>query len=435
MLTIDLQSPHDEAPALSWVTRFTLAGREPIGAKYSALLLLEGELVAAAEANFSLAVAYQGSVVKQCDPWLEDCGAGEVPPGAKLYRFRCELGLLGYPQDFSLEVGIQRAGQAPVTAATLGVRRMGDLPTSQSELAPILVTSHGRSGSSLFMKELGRHPAILVNGSHPYETRAANYWLHTLGVLTAPADHNAALHPGRFHSDPGRTGKIHSDPGRTGPFPENTFSRSGNQHQLQNMRASLLEKTVGFCTENIQDFYAAVAGDQDKPQAQYFAEKSLPGHVPLIAEVVYPNLKEVILVRDLRDIACSMRAFAEKRGRTSFGGVGVSDWQSMIDEMVPGAERMLEHWLVRRSRALLVRYEDFLADHAGAMRRVFEYLDLDAPADAAAAPLETAEADGHRSSDTDASSIGRWKKDMAPDIAGLSEERFGPMLRAFGYVD
>ena len=55
-------------------------------------------------------------------------------------------------------------------------------------MQPIMVTSPGRSGSTLLMRMLAEHPDIIVHERFPYETNVFSYWMHFMHVLAAPAD-------------------------------------------------------------------------------------------------------------------------------------------------------------------------------------------------------------------------------------------------------
>ena len=69
-----------------------------------------------------------------------------------------------------------------------------------------------------------------------------------------------------------------------------------------------------FAQQRIDAVYRQVAALGDG-RAEFFAEKCLPeGNVPQLLRELYPDAREVFLVRDFRDMLCSIRAFNEKRG-------------------------------------------------------------------------------------------------------------------------
>ena len=75
------------------------------------------------------------------------------------------------------------------------------------------------------------------------------------------------------------------------------------------------------------------------------------------------------------------------------------------------------------------------ADSVGAL---FAYLDLDGSEATVAGVLsrasrDTAELRGHRTSDSPAASIGRWRHDLSPALQAVCAEALGEDLAWFGY--
>src|SRR4029077_12418921 len=92
----------------------------------------------------------------------------------------------------------------------------------------------------------------------------------------------------------------------------------------------------------------------------FFAEKGLPDHVPDVLADVYPDAREVILVRDIRDVICSAVAFDAKRGRRSFGRESLDDDLGFVSQLHMDLGRLVRSWQRRQSTALLVRYETLI---------------------------------------------------------------------------
>ena len=72
----------------------------------------------------------------------------------------------------------------------------------QDDLPPILLTSTGRSGTSLMMRRLERDKSIVVSGHFPYETKLLTYYAHAFEILTAPGNHERSVNPDLIFDDP-----------------------------------------------------------------------------------------------------------------------------------------------------------------------------------------------------------------------------------------
>ena len=142
---------------------------------------------------------------------------------------------------------------------------------------------------------------------------------------------------------------------------------------------------------------------QDRPAARYFAEKLRPDFVPELMREIYPGAREVILVRDFRDMVSSMFAFNAKRGFEGFRRGAAGSDAEFIADRVGGVRRGTGAGAGARapSGAHLVRYEDLVPRPAGRSRALLGYLGLDssgAALDAMVASVTARgdESDGHR---------------------------------------
>jgi sulfotransferase family protein len=160
------------------------------------------------------------------------------------------------------------------------------------------------------------------------------------------------------------------------------------------------------------------------------------------------GLKVIIMVRDGRDVACSMRVRFEDSmgGRTAAFAHGVGRW---VEEN--------RQWLKHQNhpRLLMIKYEELTADFAATARRITDFL---------GEAFEPALLDFHRSKKhylhnarVDApppptqqhinqlrnwqvhqplfDGSGRWRTEMSDDEKRLFKERAGSLLISFGYVE
>ncbi|HET9593720.1 MAG TPA: sulfotransferase domain-containing protein, partial [Solirubrobacterales bacterium] len=147
--------------------------------------------------------------------------------------------------------------------------------------------------------------------------------------------------------------------------------------------------------------------------------------------------REVILVRDFRDMLCSVIAFNQKRGYQAFGRADVgSDAEYVETTVANSAKRLLRRMRERGGEAHLVRYEDLIQEPAETLAAMMGYLGLDAGDDSVAAVLARAEKeslDEHRTTSKASESIGRWQRDLSPELAQVCAEVLDPVLTEFGY--
>lgn len=160
-----------------------------------------------------------------------------------------------------------------------------------------------------------------------------------------------------------------------------------------------------------------------------------------------PGLKVIIMVRDGRDVACSMRVRFEDTmgGRESAFAHGISRWTN---------ENML--WLKHKEhpRLLMVRYEDLTRDFDGTMKTIADFLgeacepDLlefhrsrkhylhYARVDTAPEPTQQHinELRNWQVHQPLFDGSGRWRTDMSDEEKRVFKERAGQLLMSFGYA-
>lgn len=349
--------------------------------------------------------------------------------GAAHSGFSTMFGVVGLPPECAVHLTAVFEDQSSVVFASLHLRHQPLRSNCQVGLRPLLVTTLGRTGSTWLMRLLDEHPAIVAHRLHPYETRAAGYWLNMVKVLTEPADHIHSSHPDVFYHDTHWAGHHpYYMPPITDPPPvHHWFGRAYAEH------------VAGFCQESIESFYRGVAQAQEASHPVYFAEKCHPAHLPWIAWELYPEAREIILVRDLRDMVCSMLDFYRKTGRVSFGRDKVATDEEFVRRLRPAVLSLQRSWEARRQRACLVRYEDLLCRPTETLRDLLDYLAIDSSSATVDRILERASADSpklehHRTSAASGTSMGRWRASDGR-LQALFQECFGDVLPVFGYRD
>ncbi len=339
--------------------------------------------------------------------------------------FRDLLGALRLSLDFELELEAVLEDGARVPMCSLTGRRARPTTTFEPALRPIMVTSLGRSGTTWLMAMLAAHPSIVVDDVPPYERWPARYWTHMLKVMCDPTD---PAHPKR---------KNLFDPDTTGVFPNPFYSgASAKGGELGRwLGRTYVERFASFCMHNIDDWYTIAARAQGKENPVYFAEKnflSRPRPAEPVSEL-YPDVKEVFLVRDFRDMICSWISF---HGVRSLGAVFGTP--KLVDEIMPALARSLAAaWRARGEGAHLVRYEDLVFRPVEALRGLLRHLELDSSDDAIERMMGADEGrfESHGTSPALEKTVGRWRTEGDEAFRDHLNEVFDEPLAEFGYVE
>jgi hypothetical protein len=340
------------------------------------------------------------------------------------------VSVLGMNAEFELTVrALLKDDPRPVPLARIQGRRRTMPRSFEPGIQPLMVTSLGRTGSTWLMQLLAEHPSIVARRAHPYEMWPVRNWMQFLGALTEPIP------------DAESSGKVESPDAQwrvAHPFSNASLLLAPGMHEFFGRR--FVEQASEFFRRCGEDCYREIASLQHQAAPVFFAEKHLPYEVPGIVWELYPAAREIFLVRDFRDMLCSIAAFNQKRGSVGFG----RNWSATEDQYVLNLGRCVEWtrmaWNNRRDRACLVRYEDLVSHTTETLARILSYLGL--PADDAQidemirrAAVDTPDLEQHRTTPSLRESVGRWRRDLPPELYATCQEAFGASLADFGYAD
>lgn len=144
----------------------------------------------------------------------------------------------------------------------------------------------------------------------------------------------------------------------------------------------------------------------------------------------FPDVRFVVLVRDLRDVLVSSYTFQERQATA---------WQEA--SFVQRCEHLARfdeelHRLLEGRGDPVVRYEDLIARPEGELARIFGSLGLEM--DEAVAAWLDGEANSlfrsHGTSTSPADSVGRWRTMLQPEQQAMANDVLGPALARRGYV-
>lgn len=343
--------------------------------------------------------------------------------------FWCMLGTIGFPPEFDLILRVIFEGKTEsIAIATIRIRRDSLASAFWPKVQPLMITSLGRTGTTWLMRLLSVAPRIVTYNAYPYEMMPAKYWMHLLKVASEPANHLESAHWGNFsHS----LNWIGQNPYFTAPLTDHA-------PLLGWFGKTYIENLAEFCQQSIQGFYQTLAETQGIPSPQYFVEKSYPDHTPWLMWDLYPKAREIILVRDFRDMVASIYATNAKRGTQDFGRSEKSKDEDYINLLATHAQHLRDSWKMRSNRAYLVRYEDLILKPYAILEGVLTYLGLDSTSSVIErilheAKKDTPELSAHRTTSSPEASIGRWRTDLPDALKSVADKAFNSLLQTFGY--
>jgi hypothetical protein len=296
-----------------------------------------------------------------------------------------------------------------------GRTRLEHLRDEQRGLRPLLVTATGRSGTTMLMHRLGNARDIVIGEAYPYEMKLLTYYARALEVLTSPGNREKSVTPDNLFENPYFLGlnPFHH------PLFQPMFPRPGMLYDFFERHAS--QKIRAAFSEIVADFYHDMRCYQKKLGAHFFAEKAdVFTTARSFTRLAFRGVKEIVLVRDLRDVHCSRKSFWSDTPQASF--------QNLRSVQVA----LLQIQQENPDDALFLRYEDLIQQAEPTMARIASFLGLDEPI-RLKPETEQQVFSGHGTSEDPAASIGRWRHDMSAEERSAFATEFRPFLRAFGY--
>jgi hypothetical protein len=350
--------------------------------------------------------------------------------------FWITMGTLALDLEFVLRIEAVFQDESHATLAIIHGRQQPLTSAFEPKLQPLLITSMGRTGTTLLMRLLTEHPQVVGHRVYPYEMRAHSYWMQMLQVLSEPSDYFFRPHINDFLP---QVAKI-------GHHPAYYYPPAGNpagpdQGPLNKwFGRAYTEHLAAFCQQSAEDFYWEVARSHGQVNPLFFAEKQIPEsvHIRRFIRVLYPRSREIFLFRDFKDTFCSIAAFNAKRGYMAFGRDKVESDQEFIRRLRLGGLRLLREWKSRHASSHRLRYEDLITSPLKSLENILEYLGVDASHSTIKGMVrrasdETPELREHRTIPDAEMSIGRWRTDLDESLRGVCDEVLGDLQRELGY--
>jgi hypothetical protein len=390
-------------------------------------LLIEGWVLTLSLAVEHVEVLHQERPVALAEANLERPDIASAYPeveGSSRAGYRVSIGTLKLAASFEIVLRAKLEDGTRLPLGRLRGRRRPLPAAGAEELQPLMVNTIGRSGSTLLVTQLSSHPDVVAFSPFVKDARISTYWTNVLQDLAEPSSFLAPFDPPDLEMPQwwlkSGTGEL------------------GDPEVERWLGGGAIDSLAAVCRSRIEAFYRELVVGDESPR--YFVEKYMPHQVvPDLLIEMYPGAREVILVRDFRDMLCSVLAFNRKRGWEAFGTAEAgSDVEYVRTALAQSAATLAGRLRGNGETPHLIRYEDLIQDPVPALTGLFEYLKLDADPDRVAETVRRAEASTasmqhHRTTSDPAASIGRWREDLPPEVAEACNEALGPLLAEFGY--
>lgn len=284
-----------------------------------------------------------------------------------------------------------------------------------ASLKPILVSGPGRSGTTLLMGLLAGAPEIVAAEWVPYELRLMAYYANAQRVLTHPGDTEHSTHHDKLPGDGYFIGfNPYNGPLQTTAFATPAVAQAYADHFVPG-------RVDGCFRDVIIEYYRLLALDKGKQQARYFAEKNhnLQRLVRHFADRAFGGVKEIITVRDPRDVMCSHLSWFHMEAERSFS------------DLSNAAKTVLQLHDAMPRDVYFNPYERLLRGEKACFLALSEFLQTEIaerPAEARQSVFAR-----HGTSADPAATVGRWRRDMPAEWRERCNEAWQPFLERFGY--
>jgi len=296
-------------------------------------------------------------------------------------------------------------------------------------LKPLLVDYFTRDGSTLMMRLLASSPQIAVGGGYPYEHKYFAYlfrWSHLIdktewprqvwnsgGLATLTQEQQMPL----MGAPPWRQREL---------FEPERGSEAMSDYAFRAIWEEFSRRAAAQTRKRLK-----------RPDANvtYYAEKHLSTWNVDLDRL--PPVQLLAVLRDPRDTYVSITSFAKKRQRAG-------RQRSMGRQPGESAEAWLKRHLARQKERLqwlleamkggtmpVVRYDDLVLNLESEAQRLGQILEVEF--DPAAVAADEKMRATHVSASTPEASVGRWRREMDPDLVKKFNDELGDELEALGF--
>jgi hypothetical protein len=296
-------------------------------------------------------------------------------------------------------------------------------------LQPLLVDYFTRDGSTLTMRLLASSPQIAVGGGYPYEQKYFAYlyrWSHLIEKTEWPR-------------------KVWNPGGLATLSQEKQMPLMGappwNEREL--LDPAVGEERFSEYTFRVlwEEFSRRAAAQtrarhgKQEADVRYYAEKHLSTWQ--VDTSALPPFELIAVLRDPRDTYVSIASFAKKRendGRKRSMGQQPGETHDAWLKRHLARQRDRLRWLRKAEdsgKMPVVRYENLVLNLDEEARRLEGILGVEL--DPAAVAADEKMRATHVSASTPEASVGRWRREMEPELVKRFNDELGKELEALGF--
>ena len=260
------------------------------------------------------------------------------------------------PSTFDLDVWAfyEHGGeaQAIVLASVVGTNRRDEIEIApEPRLSPVYVIGLARSGTTVLMRMLGAHPAVVCGDKYPMELCVSTFHARLARLAASTADFSAYTKSHLFSED---------EVLGPNPFASLNHVDRGILDEILQISSGAFSRAA---VEASEAWYRIIANHDGGRRAALFVEKSQPGRALVTALNVYPRARCIVLVRDPREAFLSRTRFNRKRGTKDFGeqsAMDINHWAQMHVE--EHRALLFDHEALRDRVVQVIRYEDLMEE-------------------------------------------------------------------------
>ncbi|MGH8559964.1 MAG: sulfotransferase family protein [Methylococcales bacterium] len=301
------------------------------------------------------------------------------------------------------------------------------LTTEANKLDLLLLSYYSRSGSTLLMKMLTKHPAITgyTKGTHDshiikYFTRFY-YMIKTSHIYINDHSRGSMIHRLNLLAD-------HYSPESVLPKPLE-FSQHINLSIFREHYSNFLGGYLPHLVRNL---------DMPDPlTAKYYVEKHMDGKSFGLLKAMFelfPRGKIIMLFRDPRDVYMSYLSFGQREHIIRMKG----KIEAKIKKIMVHYSKRLELYEEYKDITHIVRYEDLLMTPNKTIQNILAFLSLEVDGEVIKDMLEPLygndlQAKRHITADSVNESVGRWKFEMSESEKTFFRS-FNGIINRLGYT-
>lgn len=282
-------------------------------------------------------------------------------------------------------------------------------------IAPLIALA--RSGTTHLCKLLYDSKMALGYNNYPYEAHVAEQYAKQWFDDAQPTACEPSWNKGSPNIDP----------------TTHAILELYNTHNKAN--ALVVEghiKDAGYLQyKKIVDYYRQLSPDTSSP---VIVEKVSLSYEMEFLRCIFPKIRPIFLLRDPRDIVVSIRSFNENRGSYDFDEAHAKDFESLVTTIGSGLRELtwqLDHCTERK---LIVNYEDLVSSPQSVLEQIKTLVETDISGTRIKSqPENTHQMSQHLTSESPASSVGRWRKVLTKSEQEVVNWYFQPFLSRFGY--